>query len=192
MANSIDRWPPIYDFDDLARQVKLLAGSEAIEYNFYSNEQIGGRRSPLICQGDIVDLGSKIPYIDETGSPRVEISDDKFWLVTGNTCDFTRTIEEARYTQVVPTVNLGPTSDLCPQTLQDLRSYNQFRSFYLPPIQSSGDAFVADFLRPVSVDKRALKPSMILARLSYMSWVLLHCCLVRFLARDDGRMDNNK
>jgi hypothetical protein len=29
----------------------------------------------------------------------------------------------------------------------------------------------------------------VVARMSRLGWVLLHSCLVRFLARDDGRFD---
>jgi hypothetical protein len=52
---------------------------------------------------------------------------------------------------------------------------------------------VADLLMPVAIDKRAFaepeRPATVQARLSRAAWILLNACLVRFLARDDGRYD---
>ena len=69
--------------------------------------------------------------------------------------------------------------------------------FYVPAWSGAvADQFyAADFLRPVPVDKEAFaqesggQRAVVVARLSRVAWILLNACLVRFLARDDGRYD---
>ena len=182
----MERWPPVYDADDLARQIRNLAGSEFLEERFYVLEP----EVPL-CQGDVFHLQSPIPLIDEGGSA-VALDDIEYWMALGNTCDFERTVDEVAWTQLVPIIDLGEESLLTKSELQRLRSYQPFRSFYVPRWSSEleGRIFVADLTRPVAAHKTALKSvATRQARLSHAAWALFHSCIVRFLARGDGRHD---
>ena len=53
----------------------------------------------------------------------------------------------------------------------------------------AGRCVVTDFLRPVGVNKQVLATGQVrvVARVTPAGWMLLNACLVRFLARDDGR-----
>lgn len=64
-----------------------------------------------------------------------------------------------------------------------------FRLFYVPPWQDAQNAtLVADLTNAVSLHKQALREKVkVVARLGHPGWVLLHACVVRFLARGDGR-----
>lgn len=188
-----ERWPPTYDAEELAQQILALAGSEAIAEDFYVKPKSTAADAdvPPWCQGDVIHLDCDVPLIDEDGEPGAVESDAK-WLLIGNTCDTTRDIATVRYTQLVPLVDLGSSVDIGKNELSSLRRYNQFRSFYVPPWTSTGHHFAADFLRPVALDRAALGGAKRLARLSFRSWILLHSCLVRFFARDDGRHEADK
>jgi hypothetical protein len=111
----------------------------------------------------------------------------------GNTCDFDRDLVDVRWTQLVPIISLGATTELSATELDAVRKYTQARTFHLPPwsTETERDAHVADLLRPVGVDKRVFRgptpTATVQARVSRPAWILLNACLVRFLARDDGR-----
>lgn len=129
-----------------------------------------------------------MPLLDESGQT-VAGDSYSYWLVIGNTCDFERDLQEVRWSQVVPVV-IVPQADIDRANLQGTRSYNTSRSFYLPPWPGSGGVHgVASFLMPVTIDKRGLtsEKAQVKARLSYIAWVLLHSCMIRFLARGDRR-----
>lgn len=117
------------------------------------------------------------------------------WLVVGNTCDFDRELTDVRWTQLVPIISLGGTTELSTTQLDAVRKYTQARTFYLPAwiAEKERDVYVADLLRPVGVDKRVFRgptaTAVVQARVSRAAWILLNACLVRFLARDDGRYD---
>ena len=141
-----------------------------------------------VCQGDIVELAADVPVIDKDGMPCVLEHPGGVWLVVGNSCDFVRSLESVRWTQLVPLVDFG--GDDCREA-PALKRYMTSRAFYVPAWIDAvvGRCFVADFLRPVTVDKRVFAHghAKVLARLTRAAWILLNACLVRFLARDDGR-----
>jgi hypothetical protein len=49
--------------------------------------------------------------------------------------------------------------------------------------------FLVDFMQIVTIEKAAFRDdcARVVARLQFPAWALLHACLVRCLARDDGR-----
>lgn len=184
-----ERWTTVYSSEGLDGHITDLANS------FRPKPDLVGQRAfynlvindPEPCQGDVVRLECDIPLIDETGQPAVE-EGTGLWLYIGNSCDSARPIDKVPFAQMVPLVRLPEV--MSEGELQDLRSYKGTKSFYLPAWPSSADnrGYSADFLRPVPVHRLALKnAAKIEARMTRHSWSLLHCCLVRFLARDDGR-----
>jgi hypothetical protein len=182
----IERWPPVYDAEDLADSIRDLVESGRLEQRFYRSQ---ARLPQGVCQGDIIELVGGVPLIAEDGEPAVH-DDVRYWMVTGNTCDIARSLETVPWSQLVPLVEVGSDRDLTPHELSDLRGYRYSRRFYLPPwsAEVKGLHHVADFLRPVAIHKTALNDvAEVRAGLEIYSWLLLHSCLVRFLARDDGR-----
>ena len=177
----VERWPPIYDAEDLKRVIDQIARGQLQE--LYGPVDRGG----LCCQGDVLSFKAGVPVFEANGEAQ-QIEDFEYWLVIGNTCDFERSGVE--WTQVVPITELlaAPTQ----QEQQDLASYRLSRRFFLPPWTEgkSSHGFVADFLRPVALHKGAVgNVAKVVSRMSRVGWILLHSCLVRFLARDDGRFD---
>jgi len=177
-----ERWPPVYDASSLADLIDELVSRDDSS-GFYD----AVRSDPKVCQGDVILLDTGIPLIAENGEP---IADDaaEYWLVVGNTCDFERDRETARWTQLVPIIDLG--TDLNSEKLTSIRRYRTSRAFFVPPWKREVEPcfFVADFLRPVAADKAAFdEAARVEARLTHPGWILLHSCLVRFLCRDDRR-----
>lgn len=187
---SEERWPPIYDFAELADYIELLAQTDRLAATFWSLGELLDERLPSVCQGDVIELSAPVPVIADDGQPAVT-DDIEHWLVIGNTCDFDRPIESVRWTQMVPLVDLGTETDLGTAQLSQLKQYDAYRGFYLPSWPRGDDHHrLADFLRPVTLHRGAfLTHAKPVARMRKHSWVLLHSCLVRFLARDDGRHD---
>lgn len=182
------RWPPIYDAEDLKRQISELASRDDLGAVLFERDL---ERGGPACQGDVLRFEAGIPVLDEDANPAV-MGDTEYWLLTGNTCDFARSVSEVPWTQVVPLVSVG--TSLPPGSLAALRRYRTNRRFYIPPWPRSPDAEhrVADLLTPVALHKSALGAhARVVARLSFLGWVLLHACLIRFLARDDGRFDED-
>jgi hypothetical protein len=186
-----DRWPPVYDAEDLKQQIKDLVSRSDFEKSFFDGAMPTGRP----CQGDIVRLQTGLPVLHEDGQPGVYGDGDlDYWLVIGNTCDFERpctgpSLSSVPWTQVVPLVNLG---DVGVNDRAMLRGYQYSRRFYVPQWSPSlaGLDYVADFLTPVALHKRAFEGAAeVQVRLSFPAWVLLHSCLIRFFCRDDGRFD---
>lgn len=181
-----EHWPPIYDAEDLATTIKRLVESNRLVANFFDHAPNNGG-SPY--QGDIIQLRSGVPLIDRDGQPSV-IGDHCYWMVIGNTCDIAREMTDVTWSQIVPLVYVGADSDLSMEELAALRAYRYSRRFYVPhwSTLTQGCHHVADFLRPAPIHKNALRDvARVEARLNRYSWILLHSCLVRFLARDDGR-----
>lgn len=196
MVTAGERWPPVYDLDDLVAEIKRLTDDENLERNFFEwRLDRSTLRHDDICQGDVLHLSSEVPVILQDGQPATVAHPEGFWLVIGNTCDFDRTIDEARWTQLVPIASLGSVAGLTSTQVSAARRYTQARRFYIPPWShaAESDLHVADLLMPVAIDKRALngaeRAATLQARLSRPAWILLNACLVRFLARDDGRYD---
>jgi len=179
-----ERWPPAYDAEDLAVQIRSLVATGDLFERFYLNLPDDGSW----CQGDIVQLESEFPYIDREGQPAVlENLGVRFWLLLSNTCDLSRSLDEVRWAQLVPLLDLNVGGE----DLDVLRRYEYSRRFYVPTWARGTEMhFVADFTMPVTLDRPALnKAATRIAHLSFVAWVLLHSCLIRFLARDDGRFD---
>ncbi len=70
-----------------------------------------------LCQGDIFRLEAPIPVIDEDGDAAA-VDDCTFWMAIGNTCDFTRSMEEVAWTQLVPILDVGDESQITSGELQ--------------------------------------------------------------------------
>lgn len=178
-----DRWPPVYDAEDLAGVIEGLAQRPDLDAIFFEPDL--SRAGPF-CQGDVLAFQSGVPVIDRDGAAN-QIDTFEFWLAIGNTCDFARANEVVRWTQVVPLVDLRSASDA--QRIA-FRAYRPSRQFYVPPWPglARDRAFAADFLRPIALHKASIGSSVhVVARMSREAWILLHGCLIRFLARDDGR-----
>lgn len=189
-----ERWPPVYDADDLVREIKRLTDRPDLAEAFFDWRRDRSMAAPDdVCQGDVVELASEVPVILEDGQPGIVEHPDGAWLIIGNTCDFARDLEDVRWTQAVPILDVGAMNELEPAVANALRRYTHSRRFHVPAWSSrvAGRAHVADLLRPVAVDKRALQGSarigVVHARMARAAWILLNACLVRFLARDDGR-----
>lgn len=196
MAATGERWPPVYDAEDLVREIKRLTERADLATVFYEWRRDRSVTAPEdVCQGDIISLSSDVPVILDDGQPGVVDHPDGMWLVLGNTCDFDRGLADVRWTQLVPIISLGGKSELSATQLDAVRKYTQARTFHVPPwcTEKEGDVYVADLLRPVGVDKRIFRgqppTGVVQARVSRAAWILLNACLVRFLARDDGRYD---
>jgi hypothetical protein len=174
------RWPPVYDAEDLAKVIHELVRSPTFAADFWT---LRAMAEPLACQGDVVRLVSAIPEINEVGDV-VANEDCDHWLLLGNTCDLDRT--EVKFTAIVPLVEIGEQPR---EHLARFQRYEYSRRFYVPP-WPTGDRLhrFADFTRMVALEKSSLGGAAVpIARMAYPAWVLLHSCLVRYLARDDGR-----
>jgi hypothetical protein len=181
----VGRWPPVYTAEDLKQAIEALAsGRLEYEMRFYDRTN----REPTVFQGDVVAFSDGVPVFDEHRNAQV-VDEFEHWLVIGNTCDMERDLVDVAWSQVVPVDDLGPLEEIRSDELDRLRRYSQSRRFYLPPWDNEQSCRVADFLRPVGIHKSALRSATRVARLSYLGWLLLHSCLVRFLARGDGRYD---
>lgn len=176
------RWPPIYDAEDLADAIADLAGRPDLEAVFFASPTNGG----LFCQGDVLQLTSGAPVIDADGVANL-VGEFKYWLAIGNTCDFDRVLADVAWTQIVP---LRDVSAANAEQLSALRAYQPSRRFFVPPWPGlpHGEQYAADLLLPVALHKQAVgSAAQVVARISRQAWALLHGCLIRFLARDDGR-----
>lgn len=182
-----ERWPPIYDADDLKSAIAELARPDLINQRFYGTEP----RDEPWCQGDILQLQTDLPYIAADGQPAVMANlQTSLWMLVGNTCDLNRSIDEMDTTALVPIIQQDA-NQFSTEQRQSLNRYNYSRQFYLPPwSQENTDIMLADLTKPVTTHRNGLTTAgSRLARLSYTGWLLLHACLVRFFARDDGRFD---
>lgn len=184
MDPSLGRWPPIYDAEELAGQIRELVASDSFHARFYDLRP----REPGVFQGDIVALREGVPVIDRDGQASV-VGEHSAWLVIGNTCDLARDASDVPWSQIVPVATLGP--EVPAEDLLAVKRYGVYKRFYVPPwTDADGDARYADLVRPVTIDKHALTTvARVEARMSVYGWVMLHACLVRFFARDDGRHD---
>ena len=185
-----DRWPPIHDFEGLVDYIRELATADGLGSKFWSLKDLQDEQLPKPCHGDILELSAAIPVIADDGSP-VVTDQREHWLVTGNSCDSDRTIEEVPWTQVVPLVVLGSTHEVGKERLSQLKQYDAFRGFYIPPWPKGDDLHrLANFLQPVTLHRGAVGTNAkIVGRMQTHAWVLLHSCLIRFYARGDGRHD---
>ena len=174
----INRWPVIYDFDDLLKEIEKLKKDEI---EFYQSKE---KELAYLCQGDIFELATSFPYIDENGD--ISIEDTGTWVLIGNTCDMQRNVSDLKYTQIAPLYEL--TDEEIAPVLNDLKAYQSFKKFYFKKFENKH--YILDFTRICTIDKSFLKiNAKKIKELSMPGWVLFHCCIVRYLARDDGRND---
>jgi hypothetical protein len=190
MARDDGRWPPVYDADDLVAEIRDLTTRPDFESVFYEwRADLASRAVLDVCQGDVITLASDVPVIGGDGQPGTITNPTSTWMVLGNTCDFDREYRECPWTHIAPLVDLGGRD--IDQSLRDaVRRYSQFRRFYVPPWNDKAEHryHVVEFPLMVSIDKMAFHgPAQVQARLGRPAWILLNACLVRFLARDDGR-----
>lgn len=184
MASSpgnLDIWPPVYDENWLAETILEMV-RDLNPADFFAS-----RAEPPVCQGDVFRLKSMVPQISAEGKPIAE-GETEYWLVIGNTCDFDRTYDDVPFTQVVPIEDCG--DSVRPEYITSLRRYEAARAFYLPPWNPdfSSKVLIADFLQPVTLDKKALQAvATFEAGMTQRAWALLHACLIRFLCRGDRR-----
>ena len=182
MAGEI--WPPIYDFEELCQTIQQLVGSASLEKRFYEP-------SPLdagFCQGDIVRFDAEFPYLDEEGQPAAEEL-VRHWMILGNTCDLDREVGQVPWSQIVPVWDLGGPAEVATTDVGTLRSYRNYRQFYVPAWNDvEGDHYyVADLPRPVTIHKTGLGCCRVAARLTFEGGVLFPPRLIRFLSLDDRR-----
>ena len=185
MAVSMGRLGPIYDAADLKETIEKLRASPDVLGEFFGEDPV----DIPVCQGDIFKLESKIPFIDADGDAAATDNPSGLWQVLGNTCDLDRSIEEVPHSQLAPVELYDPPGNTAVD--QKLIQYKAYRCFYLPPTPKTAPKhMLTDLTRPVTVDKQALlDKAERVARLNDKTWMLFHCVLVRFLARDDGRHD---
>lgn len=185
-TETLDRWPPVYDELELKKAIEELVDRDFIFSKFYGPQVQG---SP-IAQGDIIKLVTDLPYIDQDGSPAILDCDAiTYWMITSVTCDLDR--------EEVNTAHIVPIFDFLANLTQagfgeKYRRYKAYRAFFLPPwdVSVENHFFVADLITPVTIDKQALiNKAEVVATMSLEGWLLLNSCLVRYLARSDGRND---
>lgn len=178
MSCAANRWPVVYDFDELQGQIKTLI-DRGLD-GFYNETP----DAESLFQGDIVELAMEFPFIDEEGN--VAAYDSDKWLILGNTCDMTR--DDLIYTNIIPLEQLD--SDTPANLLIQLKRFQSYKKIYLPDSTGASRGYVADFTEICSINKKFLSENATkINELEYPSWVLFHSCIVRYFARDDGRKD---
>lgn len=189
MDNQSGIWPPVYDFEQLGQQINALIDDGSIFSQFYELHN-----KDHLCQGDVVALKSNPIFIDEDGEIALIEEEYPYWLILGNTCDLARennssgVIGLPHLTHITPLIPLE--EDVPPPILSDFRHYKYFKRMYLPPWERSLNHHYVDFTIINSVEKNFLvKKGTVEARMNFNSWILFHSCIVRYLARDDGRND---
>lgn len=180
MSNcSISRWPTIYDFDNLQKEISSLL-KRGLNDGFYNIDP----DLDNLYQGDILEVDLEFPFIDELGD--ISAYESSKWLLLGNTCDIIRA--DLPYTNIIPLESILP--DIPVKTLSELKKYQSYKKIYLPDISKQHNGYTADFTQVCSIEKDfLLKNAKKLSELEYPSWVLFHSCIVRYFARDDGRKD---
>lgn len=183
------RWPSIYDKDALTKAIReIAADGPQFDSRFYELS-ISISRGGAACQGDVVALRGAVPVIDATGTPIVTDVDYEHWLIVGNTCDMNRDDELHSLVAPLRVVDTPVSADDAAM----FRRYEYYKQFYVPPWPGAPDARhrFADFTQIVTIEKAAFQVDCapVVARMQFPAWALLHACIVRFLARDDGRFD---
>jgi len=184
-ADPICRWPPIYDFESLGKEINRLVANSAIFDIFFHTRNLDSG----LCQGDILKYPGIFPFISENGDVQVMDEEYDYWAILGNTCDLARELPSPHLSHITPLVPLG--LDTPEEVFNGLCSYDSYKKFFIPTWDASiAPGFVVDFTFICSVDKNSLlRHSEMVARLTFKSWLLFHSCLVRYLARNDGRHD---
>lgn len=174
------QWPPIYDYEGLLQTIKRLKENGQLIKNFYSSD-----RERAFLQGDVIKLDAPELLINSNGQAE-KLDSSGFWVIMSNSCDLDRSIEQVKYAQLIP---IELYQELSEDLLLRAKKYETSRTFYMPPWEDKQLVHgIADFCRPVTVSREALsKLALLVTRLNFHSWLLFHSCIVRFLARADGR-----
>ncbi len=181
-----ERWPTIYDFEQLQSQIKEVVKSNYIR-GFYSLTP----KTQELYQGDIIYIDKKFLYINGDGEYNAE-NYTNYWIVLGNTCDISRNIDDVPFTNIIPIIEF---EDSVPINILDgIKNFQNYKSMYIPPfIQEDEKNYFIDFTKILTISKEYFlnKEIKLIKKkeLTYSSWILFHACLVRYLARDDGRND---
>ncbi|TVQ88954.1 MAG: hypothetical protein EA397_16100 [Deltaproteobacteria bacterium] len=182
------RWPPSYDADQLQESIRVIVRGDRLASSFYMP---AGRPIEDMAQGDIFELDARFAYLDECAQPRAESAANRYWVVIGNTCDLARNLQHVRWTQLAPIRFVGKLSDTPENVLSAFKRYEHGRRFFVPPwsLAVKDECMVAEFLEIVTIHRSGLAKGTVVARMDFPGWILFHSCLVRYLARDDGRHD---
>lgn len=186
---SSNRWGQVYSLDDVQSEIRRLLDTNQIANGFWSP---GPQKLPP-AQGDVIRLDAALPVMS-AANPSIHFPGDQYeyWMVLSNSCDLARDREDVPWMHVVPVVCLGTVSELKAEELSSVKSYMAYRQFYLPPWAKAVEesVYVADFIQNASLERRPMFEGIeICASVHLYSWFLLNACLVRYLARDDGRED---
>lgn len=186
----VGRWPPVYDFEELANVIKKLINSEELFKQFFKLYI----KDTELLQGDIVNFKGYPCYIDASGDISALEQEYNHWMILGNSCDLARTSLQAdsslglpHLTHITPLIPID--RNIPRQVLTDLKKFKLFKKMFVPSWSSNQNYYI-DFTIITSIEKKCLlNNALVEARLRRNSWFLFHACLVRYLARDDGRND---
>lgn len=181
MAEVLERrWGPVYEFSELKKTISDIRDN--VFDGFYLNEEEDDIPDGL-CQGDVIEGDLPFIWVDENGGIRARRY--AWWVVLSNTCDISN--GKLKYIALAPVERMRREEDAS----ERFTRYTIFHNFYLPPWgEVTGDVMMVVDLRlttHVSADTRLIDARR--ASMGRDAWYLFHCCLVRFLARDDGRRD---
>ena len=187
---NINRWPPIYDFEELGQQINKLINDESIFDQFYELQILNTE----FYQGDIINFSGNPIYIDKDGDVAIIDEDYDFWIILGNTCDLSRSIAPSHSTTFPHLTHISPLIplplDTPPDIVGNFKKYKLYKRIFIPNWGDAHHDYYIDLTMINSVERQCLiDKSKVVARLKYETWILLHSCLVRYLARDDGRND---
>lgn len=190
ISENIGRWPPVYDFEELGQQIKDLINDGSIFHQFFV-PYINGTE---LFQGDIISLKNAPVYIDKDGDIAIIDEDFNYWVILGSTCDLARNIATDGDSTLPHLTHISPLipvpSDIPTNILNNLKKYKLYKRVFIPRWGSEENDFYVDLTIMNSIEKQCLIDySYVTARLNFKTWLLLHSCLVRYLARDDGRHD---
>lgn len=190
ISENVGRWPPVYDFEQLGQQIKDLINDGSIFHHFF----VSNLNKKEFFQGDIVSLKNDPVYIDKDGDIAIIDGNFNYWIILGNTCDLARNLTTdsdsalphlTHITPLIPIPHHIPAS-----VLNNLKKYKLYKRIFIPRWGNEENNFYIDFTIMNSIEKQGLiDHANVTARLNFNTWVLLHSCLVRYLARDDGRHD---
>jgi hypothetical protein len=125
---TIERWPPVYDAEGLARQIRELAERDKLLSAFYLPMAVPAPQDR--CQGDVIAFHSPVPLIDADGEV-VGMGEVEHWLLISNSCDLDRSLDEVAWAQLIPIDVLG-VLQLQPEQRAALKGYQTSRRFFVP------------------------------------------------------------
>lgn len=190
ISENVGRWPPIYDFEELGQQIRTLVKDGSIFYQFFDPNIY----NKDFFQGDIVSLKTDPIYIDKDGDISIIDESVNYWIILGNTCDLSRELTSNDHSVLPHLTHISPLftipKDIPLSILNDMKQYKFYKKVFIPRWCADENDYYIDLTIMNSIEKQYLiNHSNITARLNFKTWLLLHSCLVRYLARDDGRND---